>query len=155
MSLPTHASAGGIWTLTGKSGSVSCGVIAPFSWSSSGLQVMICKQAKDIQGTTPIQLASLPDLQSGSGIHFFHLAGRSTRCPMSIITSFLLYFCLSKDLTHSSIHLCSTVCLVICGNTMTALLKICSLSTKWTPSLPYLVWGSSHQVSETLLVLKY
>ena len=28
----THASAGGSWTLTGKSGSVSCGVIAPFSW---------------------------------------------------------------------------------------------------------------------------
>ena len=30
--LPTHASAGDSWTLTGKSGSVSCGVTAPFSW---------------------------------------------------------------------------------------------------------------------------
>ena len=28
---PTHASAGDSWTLTGKSGSVSCGVTAPFS----------------------------------------------------------------------------------------------------------------------------
>ena len=30
--LSTHASAGDSWTLTGKSGSVSCGVTAPFSW---------------------------------------------------------------------------------------------------------------------------
>ena len=29
---PIHASARDSWTLTGKSGSVSCGVIAPFSW---------------------------------------------------------------------------------------------------------------------------
>ena len=29
---PTHASARDFWTLTDKSGSVSCGVIAPFSW---------------------------------------------------------------------------------------------------------------------------
>ena len=29
---PTHASAGDSWTLPGKSGSVSCGVTAPFSW---------------------------------------------------------------------------------------------------------------------------
>ena len=29
---PTHASAGDSWTLTGKFGSVSCGVTAPFSW---------------------------------------------------------------------------------------------------------------------------
>ena len=29
---PTHASAGDSWTLLGKSGSVSCGVAAPFSW---------------------------------------------------------------------------------------------------------------------------
>ena len=28
----THASAGDSWTLTGKSGSGSCGVAAPFSW---------------------------------------------------------------------------------------------------------------------------
>ena len=30
--LPTHTSTGDAWTLTGKSGSVSCGVTAPFSW---------------------------------------------------------------------------------------------------------------------------
>ena len=30
--LPTHASAVDSWTLTGKSGSLSCGVTAPFSW---------------------------------------------------------------------------------------------------------------------------
>ena len=29
---PTHASSGDSWTLTGKSGSVPCGVTAPFSW---------------------------------------------------------------------------------------------------------------------------
>ena len=29
---PTHTSTGDSWTLTGKSGSVSCGVTAPFSW---------------------------------------------------------------------------------------------------------------------------
>ena len=29
---PTHASTGDSWTLTGKSGSVSCGVTGPFSW---------------------------------------------------------------------------------------------------------------------------
>ena len=29
---PTHTSAGDSWTLTGKSGSVSCGVTVPFSW---------------------------------------------------------------------------------------------------------------------------
>ena len=29
---PTHASAGDCWTLTGKSGSVSCGVPVPLSW---------------------------------------------------------------------------------------------------------------------------
>ena len=28
----THASARGSWTLTGNSGSVSCGITAPFSW---------------------------------------------------------------------------------------------------------------------------
>ena len=33
---PTHASAGDSWTLTGKSGSVSCGGTAPFSW------VLVC-----------------------------------------------------------------------------------------------------------------
>ena len=30
--LPTHASAGDSWTLMGKSGSVSCGITASFSW---------------------------------------------------------------------------------------------------------------------------
>ena len=30
--LPIHTSAGDSWTLTGKSGSVSCGVPVPFSW---------------------------------------------------------------------------------------------------------------------------
>ena len=30
--LPTHTSTGDSWTLTGKSGSVSCGVTTPFSW---------------------------------------------------------------------------------------------------------------------------
>ena len=34
--LSTHASTGDSWTLTGKSGPVSCGVTAPFSW------VLVC-----------------------------------------------------------------------------------------------------------------
>ena len=34
--LPTHSSARDSWTVTGKSGSVSCGVTAPFSW------VLVC-----------------------------------------------------------------------------------------------------------------
>ena len=34
--LLAHSSSGDSWTLTGKSGSVSCGVIAPFSW------VLVC-----------------------------------------------------------------------------------------------------------------
>ena len=34
--LPTHASTGDSWTLMGMSGSVSCGVTAPFSW------VLVC-----------------------------------------------------------------------------------------------------------------
>ena len=33
---PTHASTGDSWTLTGKSGSVSCGLTAPFSWCAQG-----------------------------------------------------------------------------------------------------------------------
>ena len=33
---PTHTSTGDSWILTGKSGSVSCGVTAPFSW------VLVC-----------------------------------------------------------------------------------------------------------------
>ena len=33
---PTHASTRDSWTLTGKSGSLSCGVTAPFSW------VLVC-----------------------------------------------------------------------------------------------------------------
>ena len=33
---PAHASTGDSWTLTGKYGSVSCGVTAPFSW------VLVC-----------------------------------------------------------------------------------------------------------------
>ena len=37
---PTHTSAGDSWTLTGKSGSVSCGVTAPFSWVL--VQIMFC-----------------------------------------------------------------------------------------------------------------
>ena len=35
-SLPTHAFTADSWTLTAKTGSVSCGVIAPFSW------VLVC-----------------------------------------------------------------------------------------------------------------
>ena len=40
----THASMGDSWTLTGKSGSVSCGVIAPFSWVLVCTRFCLCLQ---------------------------------------------------------------------------------------------------------------
>ena len=39
---PTHASTGDSWTLMGKSGSVSCGVIAPFSWVLVHTRFCLC-----------------------------------------------------------------------------------------------------------------
>ena len=38
----THASAGDPWTLTGKSGSVSCGVTAPSSWVLVHIRFYLC-----------------------------------------------------------------------------------------------------------------
>ena len=38
----THASAGDSWTLTGKSGSVSCGVSAPLSWVLVHTRFCLC-----------------------------------------------------------------------------------------------------------------
>ena len=40
--LPTHTSARDFWTLTGKSGSVSCGVTAPFSWVLVHIRFCLC-----------------------------------------------------------------------------------------------------------------
>ena len=40
--LLTHASTGDSWTLTGKSGSVSCGVTAPFSWVLERTRLCLC-----------------------------------------------------------------------------------------------------------------
>ena len=40
--LPTHTSAGDYWTLIGKSGSVSCGVTAPFSWVLMHTRFCLC-----------------------------------------------------------------------------------------------------------------
>ena len=39
---PTHASAGDSWTLTGKSGSVSCGATDPFSWVLVHTRFCLC-----------------------------------------------------------------------------------------------------------------
>ena len=39
---PTHTSAGDSWTFTGKSGSVSCGVTAPFSWVLLHTRFCLC-----------------------------------------------------------------------------------------------------------------
>ena len=39
---PTHASPGDSWTLTGKSGSVSYGVTAPFSWVLMCTRFCLC-----------------------------------------------------------------------------------------------------------------
>ena len=41
-SWPTHASAGDSWALLGKSGSVSCGVTAPFSWFLVHTRFCLC-----------------------------------------------------------------------------------------------------------------
>ena len=38
----THASTGDSWTLMGKSGSVSCGVTAPFSWVLVHTRFCLC-----------------------------------------------------------------------------------------------------------------
>ena len=38
----THTSAGDSWTPTGKSGSVSCGVLAPFSWVLVHTRFCLC-----------------------------------------------------------------------------------------------------------------
>ena len=40
--LLTHASTGDFWTLMGKSGSVSCGVTAPFSWALVHIRFYLC-----------------------------------------------------------------------------------------------------------------
>ena len=40
--LLTHASAGDSWTLTGKSGSFSCGDTAPFSWVLVHIRFCLC-----------------------------------------------------------------------------------------------------------------
>ena len=39
---PTHATTGDSWTLTGKSGSVSCEVTAPFSWVLLHTRFCLC-----------------------------------------------------------------------------------------------------------------
>ena len=39
---PTHTSTGDSWTLTGKSGSLSCGVTAPFSWVLVHTRFCLC-----------------------------------------------------------------------------------------------------------------
>ena len=39
---PTHTSTGDSWTLPGKSGSVSCGVITPFSWVLVHTRFCLC-----------------------------------------------------------------------------------------------------------------
>ena len=39
---PTHASTGDSWTLMGMSGSVSCGVTAPFSWVLVHTRFYLC-----------------------------------------------------------------------------------------------------------------
>ena len=42
--LPTHSATGDSWTLLGKSGSVSCGVTAPFSWVLVCTRFCLCLQ---------------------------------------------------------------------------------------------------------------
>ena len=44
---PTHASTRDSWTLLGKSGSVSCGVTAPFSWVLVHMRFYLCPPRVD------------------------------------------------------------------------------------------------------------
>ena len=44
----THTSAGVSWTLTGKSGSVSCGVTAPFSWVLACMHKLLFVSSKSL-----------------------------------------------------------------------------------------------------------
>ena len=62
---PTHASAGDCWTLTGKSGSVSCGVTAPFSWvlvhiKFCALQESVFPQSWVSSGSSMVGLLATP-----------------------------------------------------------------------------------------------
>ena len=50
---PTHASTGDSWTLTGKSGSISCGVAAPRSWCGQEKTLKSPLDGKEIQPVHP------------------------------------------------------------------------------------------------------
>ena len=76
-SLLTHASAGASWTLTSKSGSVSCGVTAPFSWVLACTRFCLCppRVCFPSPGEVPIWatwfagMAHTPGQNPGVGCH--------------------------------------------------------------------------------------
>ena len=80
---PTHSSTGDSWTLTGKSGSVSCGVTAPFSWAlvltrvfcalQESVSLVLCKFCNQIPLASKVKFPGgsqplLPDLQVGKSV---------------------------------------------------------------------------------------
>ena len=62
--LLTHASAGDSWTLTGKSGSVSCGVTAPFSWVLVHTRFCLCPRRVCFPSSVEVLLSNPTGLQS-------------------------------------------------------------------------------------------
>ena len=60
--LPTYTSTGDSWTLMGKSGSVSCGVTAPFSWVLVHTRFCLCPPR--VCFSSPVELCNQIPLAS-------------------------------------------------------------------------------------------
>ena len=108
--LLAHSSSGDSWTLTGKSGSVSCGVIAPFSWVLVCTRFCLCPPRVCFEG-----LCKSWQLYGGvngdllqEGLCHTQVCCTQSPCP-----------CGSPLLTHTST-----------GDTQTQILTPCSRSEK-------------------------
>ena len=103
---PTHAFTGDSWTLTGKSGSVPCGVTAPFSWVLVNM-FLLCPP----RDYFPV-LCKVWQLYGGingdllqEGLHHTQVCCTQSLCPFS-----------SPLLTHTSTGDAQTeFCLSLCG----------------------------------------
>ena len=62
--LLTHASPGNFWTLTDESGSISCGVTAPFSWILVYLRFCLCPPRVWFSSPVEVPQSNLTGLQS-------------------------------------------------------------------------------------------
>ena len=103
----THASARNFWTLTGKSGSVSCGVTAPFSWVLVHIKFCCVLQ----ESTSPV-LCKFWQLYRGVDVNLLQegLCHTQVCCTQSPCP------CGSPLLTHTSTGDAQTqFCLSLCG----------------------------------------